>query len=403
MDRPPIFITGIQNISIMNYKELSDKYAESLREDILPFWINNSLDQQYGGYFTCLLRDGQVFDTDKFVWLQARQVWMFAKLYQQVEKKDKWLEIAKSGAEFLKNYGHDAMGNWYFSITREGRPLTQPYSVFSDCFCCLAFGQLFKVTQDEQYRKIALTTFENILGRKDNPKGQYNKRTSNRELKSFAFPMILVNLITELDDLLETEDRSRFIQNFVDEILNDFAQDGLLFENVLTNGQLSDSMDGRLINPGHGLEAMWFLLDVEEVKRHSDQIETIHKLILSLLKFGWDDQYGGIYYFLDAKGFPLQQLEFDQKLWWVHLEAMIACLKGYQSSNDLEFLEWFERLHTYSWAHFSDPEYGEWFGYLHRDGSRLNELKGGKWKGCFHVPRAFMQLSGLLAEINQSS
>ncbi|MCB0664399.1 MAG: AGE family epimerase/isomerase, partial [Saprospiraceae bacterium] len=61
-----------------------DLYKKNLLEDVIPFWENYSLDWEHGGYFTCLDQTGQVYDTDKFTWLQARQVWTFSMLYNRV-------------------------------------------------------------------------------------------------------------------------------------------------------------------------------------------------------------------------------------------------------------------------------------------------------------------------------
>ncbi|MEM8909235.1 MAG: AGE family epimerase/isomerase, partial [Bacteroidota bacterium] len=105
--------------------------------------------------------------------------------------------------------------------------------------------------------------------------------------------------------------------------------------------------------------------------------------------------------FLDANGHPPQQLEWDQKLWWVHLETLVALAKGIELTGSQACQTWLERVHEYSWTHFADPEYGEWWGYLNRKGEVLLPLKGGKWKGCFHVPRALFQCSQTLERIQE--
>jgi N-acylglucosamine 2-epimerase len=120
-----------------------------------------------------------------------------------------------------------------------------------------------------------------------------------------------------------------------------------------------------------------------------------------MLEYGWDEEYGGIFYFMDVKGHPTQQLEWDQKLWWVHLETLVFLLKAYQATNDSRCWEWFEKVHAYTWERFPEQENGEWYGYLNRKGEVLLPLKGGKWKGCFHVPRALYQCWKTLEQIEQ--
>ena len=385
-----------------DFKILAEQYRNELLPKVVPFWENHSKDEQFGGYFTCLDRQGNVFDTDKFIWLQGREVWMFATLYSKVEKRPEWLEMALHGAHFLQENGHDGNLNWYFSLTREGKPLIEPYNIFSDCFATMAFGQLYQATGNEEYADIAKKTFENILKRSENPKGKFNKAfPGTRPLKGFSLPMILCNLSLEIEHLLPKELVEETIQNVLHEVMDIFYQEdsGLILENVNPDGSFSDSFEGRLLNPGHTIEAMWFIMDLSVRLKRLELTEKAVEIMLRTLKHGWDEQYGGIFYFLDIKGYPPQQLEWDQKLWWVHVETLISLIKGYSLTGNPECLEWFEKVHDYTWSHFADPEYDEWFGYLNRRGEVLLPLKGGKWKGCFHVPRGLFQVWKTLEEI----
>ena len=376
----------------MNFQNLAHQYQNELLQNVLPFWENHSLDKEHGGYFTCLLRDGQVFDTDKFIWLQARQVWLFSML---------WLDMALHGAAFLEKYGRDSNGHWYFSLNRVGQPLTQPYNIFSDCFAAMAFGQLFKTTREQRYADIAITTFNNIIKRQGNPKGIYTKNyPGTRPLKNFALPMILCNLCLELEQLLDNELVEKTITNCIHEVMHVFYDEtsGLILENVNPDGSFSDSFEGRLLNPGHAIEAMWFIMDLAIRNNDHSLLQTATERTLRTLEHGWDNEHGGIFYFLDIKGHPAQQLEWDQKLWWVHLETLIALLKGYHFTENKDCLAWFEKVHDYTWSHFPDPEHGEWYGYLNRHGEVLLPLKGGKWKGCFHVPRGLWRCWQVLTD-----
>ncbi|MEO6684243.1 MAG: AGE family epimerase/isomerase [Ginsengibacter sp.] len=375
-----------------NYKEL---YKSNLLEKVIPFWENNSVDKENGGFFTCLNRNGDVYDTDKFIWLQCRQVWTFSMLYLRVDQRESWLEMAKHGAEFLIKNGRDENKDWYFSLTKEGQPITQAFNIFSDCFAAMAFAQLSAATGNEAYSKIATETFDRILARQNNPKGKYSKAfPGTRDLQSFSLPMILCNLVLEIEHLLDPELVEKTLKNGVEKVLDVFYKPelGVILENLNLDGSISDSFEGRLVNPGHGLEAMWFVMDIAERSGDMETIKKCTEISLSILDFGWDKENGGIFYFLDIKGNPPQQLEWDQKLWWVHIEAMIAVLKGYLHTGDERCWDWFEKLHNYTWNHFVDEEYGEWYGYLNRKGEVLLPLKGGKWKGCFHVPRGLYQL-----------
>lgn len=381
------------NKSILNNYALL--YKDELLDNILPFWVQHSKDEINGGYFTCLDKKGKVYDTDKFVWLQGRQVWCFSTMYQQVEKRPEWLQMALHGAGFMQQFGRGNNGDWYFSLTAAGKPLVQPYNIFSDCFATMAFAALDKASPNEEYKKIALDTFENIIRRRHNWKGSYNKAyPGTRNLKNFALPMILCNLSIELEHIIGKERVDSFIPTVINEVMNVFYQPelGLILENVNEDGSFSDSFEGRLLNPGHAIEAMWFIMDLGKRLHDDALIIKACNIMLNTLEYGWDKEYGGIFYFMDVKDAPPQQLEWDQKLWWVHVEALVALAKGYAYTKDERCMHWFKKLHDYTWQHFKDPEYGEWFGYLNRRGEVLLDLKGGKWKGCFHVPRALYQV-----------
>jgi N-acylglucosamine 2-epimerase len=379
----------------MDIKNLSLDYKNELLRQIIPFWLNNSQDKEYGGYFTCLDREGRVFDTDKFIWLQGRQVWMFSMLYNKVEKNPEWLECARQGGEFLRKFGHDGNLNWYFSLTREGKPLIEPYNIFSYTFATMAFGQLSLATGNNEYADIAQKTFDIVLSKVGNPKGNWNKAyPGTRNLKNFALPMILCNLSIEIEHLLDKEFLQQTIDNCIHEVMDNFYRPdlGLVVENITEDNSLSDTFEGRLINAGHAIEAMWFIMDLGKRLGNQELINRAAKIAVDMVEYGWDAVYGGIFYFLDRKGHPPQQLEWDQKLWWVHIETLISMAKGYQLTGSPDCLAWFEKVHRYTWDHFRDKEFPEWYGYLNRRGEVLLPLKGGKWKGCFHVPRGMYQV-----------
>ena len=385
----------------MDFKKLANRYKTELLDSVLPFWLNNSIDKEYGGYFSCLDRDGSVYDTDKFIWLQGREVWLFSMLCNKLGKKQEWLDAAIQGAEFLKKYGHNGDYDFYFSLTREGKPLVEPYNIFSNTFACMAFAQLAKATGSEEYAEISRRIFKRILERRGNPKGKWSKAVpGTRPMKDFALPMIICNMALEVEDIINAPQQlEKTIDECLHEVLDVFYQPdlGCMLENVssLDNSRL-DCFEGREINPGHNLEALWFMMNLGIRRNDKALVNKCVEISLSVIERGWDKEYGGIFYFLDSKGAPQQKLEWDQKLWWVHIESAIAMIKGYQLTGNKKCLEWFEKLDEYMWSRFKDPLHPEWFGYLNRRGEMLLPLKGGKWKGCFHVPRGLFEIWQIL-------
>ena len=384
------------------FAKLAAQYRAALVEDVIPFWLKNSPDREHGGYLTSLDRAGRVYDTDKFMWLQGRQAWTFSMLFNRLEKNPAWLELAALGAKFLLRHGRDQEGNWYFALTRDGRPLVQPYNIFSDCFAAMGLSQYALAAGDDEARATALATFRAIVRRQSNPKGRYSKAgAAARPAQTLVMPMIMSNLAFELQWLLPADEFEATLTDSIHramELCLD-RQRMLLRETVAPDGSAIDTFDGRLISPGHGIEATWFMMDAAQQRADRGVIDKAVDVCLATLEYGWDREYGGIVYFRDLAGKPLDRLDWDQKLWWVHLETMQALLMGYRFTGRPACLQWFQKVHDWSWAHFPDPQYGEWFGYLNRRGEVLIDCKGGKWKGCFHVPRALFRCMGELDKL----
>ena len=249
----------------MNAKLLGKQYLDALLSDVIPFWGKYSIDKEAVGYFTSLDRQGRVYDTDKFMWLQGRQVWTFSMLYNRLEKRPAWLETARHGVEFMQRHGMDSDGNWYFALNRRGEPLVQAYNIFSDCFAAMGFSQYALAAGDENAKAIALRTFRNILRRRHNPKGKYSKAAPGaREFKPLVLPMILSNLVLEMEWLLDPAEAEAALDDSVKEVMGLCLDKNrmLVFENVSPDGSHPDCFEGRLISPGHGIEAMWFMMDV---------------------------------------------------------------------------------------------------------------------------------------------
>lgn len=376
-------------------QHFAEKYKNELVQNVIPFWEKYSIDREFGGFFTCLERNGQVFDTDKFMWLQGRQIWTMSMLYDKLEARESWKEMAIHGADFILKNGRDAQGDWYFSLDQKGNPLVQPYNIFSDCFATMGLAALYKITGTDEYGQVAHDTFNRIIARQDNPKGKYCKAyPGTRNLKGFSLPMILSNLSLELEHIVGSELVDKLIDEVIHEVMEVFYQPdtGLIMESVHLDGSFSDTFEGRLVNPGHIIEAMWFMMDLADRRKDKVLMQKCVDIAIRALEFGWDDKYQGILYFKDILNRPPQQLEWDQKLWWVHLESLVCMAKGYAYTGDERCKTWFEKLDAYSFQHFADPEFGEWYGYLNRQGEPLLSLKGGKWKGCFHVPRALFKV-----------
>jgi N-acylglucosamine 2-epimerase len=376
-------------------RKLSAIYKDTLLTDVMPFWLQNGLDRDHGGYLTALNRDGTVIDTDKSIWFQGRGAWMFATLYNTVEKRTEWLESARTGIEFLRSYGSGTDGKLYFTVARDGKPLRMRRYVYSESFASIANSAFARAANDDRAERDAQFYFANYLrysfGRHLIPA---KVDPSTRATRGIGPLMITIATAQELranlgDRVVNERTCTEWIDWAIDSIERYFVKPDLrvVMEVVGVNGEILDHFDGRLLNPGHAIECAWFIM--HEGKLRDDQ--RLIGLGLSMLEWmwkrGWDEEYGGLFYFRDLRDLPIQEYWHDMKFWWPHCEAIIATSLAWSLTRDDQYARWHELVHDWSFKHFPDPEFGEWYGYLHRDGRISTQLKGNMWKGPFHLPR----------------
>ena len=387
--------------------ELRDCYRDTLLENVLPFWMRHIRDDEMGGYLHHVDADGSTVSTDKCFWVISRTVWLFSRCYNDIEEKPQWLDFARHGHEFILKHGFDTDGRMFYTVTRDGRPLRKRRYLFTETFGVIALSEYGKAAGDDAAVKRARSLYRRIIELNDAPDGSMPpKFYTSRLMKAHAMPMILLATTQVLRRNGDESFYKAIIDRSIEEIMTQFLhhEKRAVFENVGRNGELLlEVPEGRCINPGHALESAWFLLEEARYRNDPDLLSATLPIIDYSMELGWDDRFGGILYFLDIDGKPPEQDEHDMKLWWVHLEALYANLLAYHLTGTERYWIWFEKLHAYCFDHFPDRENGEWFGYLHRDGSVASTVKSNKWKSPFHLPRALLNGWRLLDEMLQAS
>lgn len=380
-------------------------YSETLTRDVLPFWVRHGWDREHGGIFTCLDRDGSLMDSDKSLWFQGRAGWMFATAFRTVEPRAEWLEVARSCASFSRRHGHGPGGKMWFLVDREGRPLRMRRYVFSEAFAAISYAAVSVATGDAELRQAALDTFALYLRHSFEPGLMPPKDEPTRPSKGIGGLMIGIVTAQELrehlgDVSVEGRRLGDWIEAFIGEIERDFLKPDLrvLLEVVAPDGSILDHQDGRTLNPGHALECAWFILHEARIRRRDDWVALGVQILDWMWERGWDYGPGGLRYFTDLRGLPVQEYWHDMKFWWPHCEAIIATALAWRMTGETRFAERHQRVHAWSFRHFPDPVHGEWFGYLHRDGTVSQPAKGNRFKGPFHLPRMLWYCARLLAE-----
>ena len=397
--------------NVARLKEYQSWVREELERSI-NFWLKNGMDHEHGGVYTCLDRTGKLFSTDKSVWFQGRCAWTFSYLCHVYGVKQEWLDAAKSCLAFMEKYciNREAGDRMYFTVTADGKPLRKRRYCFSEGFYAIANAEYYGVTGEKEYIERARRAYELIWqlnnGVIQDPTGMGPKTIpETRTGRALADPMIYLNITavmrrcdpenTELYDARAKECcENIFKYHFKPELK-------CTLETVGVNGELQiDYTAGRVVNPGHDIECSWFVMEQANRTHDAELRQKAQTLFDYAYEGGWDKEYGGLLYFIDCKGLPPEAYEHDMKLWWPHNELLIASMMIYRDTHDEKYLKIFDETLEYCKKVFSDPEYGDWYGYLRRDGKPTEPAcKGSTFKGPFHLPRCLIMVDQMIDEI----
>ncbi len=381
--------------------EWQSRYCKELTENILPFWLEHGLDRVNGGVYTCVDCSGKLMDPTKSVWFQGRCAYVYAMAFNNIERRPEYLEMSRSCLDFIEKHCFDSDGRMYFEVTADGRPLRKRRYVFSECFATIAMSEYAIATGDRKWAERALKLFKDTLRFLNTPGILEPKYLPTQPGRGHSITMILINTAACVRRAIADPVLDRQIERSIQELkLFMHPEFEALLETVGPDGELIDTLAGRVINPGHCIETSWFLL--EEAKHRGGDRE-LADMALRIFnwswEWGWDNEYGGIINFRDCKGFPAQDYSQDMKFWWPQTEAVIATLYAYETTGDERYLDMHRMANEWAFEHLPDPANGEWFGYLHRDGSVAQPAKGNLFKGPFHIPRMLIKSSMLIDEI----
>jgi N-acylglucosamine 2-epimerase len=390
----------------MDKKEYFEFWAKSYKEDltknIMPFWMQHGWDRAHGGVYTCVDRDGSLMDTTKSVWFQGRFAFVCSFAYNNVERNQQWLDAAKSTLDFIEKYCFDADGHMYFSITADGHPLRKRRYVFSETFAAIAMSEYSIASGDKSYATKAMKIFEDTQRFLATPGFLEPKFEQSVQLQSHSIIMILINVGSRIRAVIDDPKLTKQIDESIAKLKKYFMHPEFkaLLESVGPNGEFVDTNLTRTINPGHCIETSWFIMEESRLRGwDKDLLDTALTIFNWSWDWGWDKQYGGIINFRDCRNLPQQDYSQDMKFWWPQCEAIIASLYAYLATGDDEYMYRHQKISEWTYAHFPDSEFGEWYGYLHRDGTVAQPAKGNLFKGPFHVPRMMTKSYTLCQDI----
>ena len=338
-------------------------------------------------------------DPTKSVWFQGRFGYVAAYAFNHVRRDPEWLAASKSCLDFIEAHCFDADGHMFFSVTADGQPVRKRRYVFSETFAIIAMAEYALASGDRSYAAKALDLFRRTQRMLTTP--GFLPPKSYIPGKSHSITMILVNVALVLKQVCDDPALDAQIRDSVHDIETFLMHPEFrcILESVDPEGGLIDTCEGRTINPGHGIETAWFLMEAAAMTgdRHLQELGV--RIFNWQYEWGWDKEYGGIINFRDCKGFPCQDYSQDMKFWWPQCETVIASLYAYKVTRDEKYLDIWQKANDWMLEHFRDPDFGEWFGYLHRDGTVAQAAKGNLFKGPFHIPRMLIKSKMLCQEI----
>ena len=379
------------NKEILN--EYKSQYHNALVNDIIPYWLKYAIDSS-GAINNCLNEDGSLISKERYIWSQGRALWTFSALYNRVEKKKEYLDVADGLFNYLLKTGRDENGKWLYRFDEQGNVLDKDISIYVDGFVLIGMAEYYKATGDERAKQIAVETYENTLWRINHP-GSYEVApyVIKDGIKTHGVYMIFSYFYYQLGKAIGRDDICDEGYKLALEVINDFyvKEKDAILEFVTVDGKFTDTPEGRACVPGHAIECMWFLISIFEDRNEKENIDTCCKVIKRHIELAFDKEKGGLVLALDIDGkSPCFWGKPTYKPWWVQLETLVATAYAYRHTKDKWFMDIHKQINEFAFKHYPNG-YGEWYNWLDNDGN-VGETAALPVKDPFHLPRAMMML-----------
>ena len=370
-----------------------DTYRSFLLDDILPYWGRHGRDTEYGGFLNCMKDDGTQLSEDKYMWSQGRGLWTFSHVARLYDTSPEMRAFTEKTCRFLVDNAFDENGDVANRLSRTGDRLDGPTSIYSDMFTAMGLVEYYHLTGDTSMLELARRSAKRIATRiqsSDFTAVAPFSLNPGYHLQGILF--LNLNLLTPLleiapDPELEHE-AARCVALLREKHMDRIRK--LNIEMLDPDYAIVDFPQGRDYVPGHGIECAWILM--LEARRTGDDslMEDALTIIRWHLVKGWDEKCGGLYWWLNIDGDIPYEKNWQCKLWWPHSESLLALMLAWEFSDEPWYIEWFDKMHDYSFATFPDTENGEWRQRLDRRGNPITQTLVLPVKDPFHLPRAVM-------------
>ncbi|AEF80691.1 putative N-acyl-D-glucosamine 2-epimerase [Leadbettera azotonutricia ZAS-9] len=414
-------------------RQLRNEMAQVLRDKMIPFWLNRSIDTEWGGYLTSIDEKGIVSpDEPKFIVTQARMLWGFSALRKYVDPKDaaRIENAARQGYQFLiKNFWDKEFGGFFWSTTKAG-VCTDPGKLsYAQSFAIYALSEYALQFGDPEAREYAEKTFNamQIYAADTLYGGYYENMQMDWSLagngmyagdrKSLDIHMHLMESFTTLYKATQKEIHRRKLIEVINLILlrmadrekgYGFNQFDISFKkipaiNIYRTWNAERETNERIDEPkdttsyGHNVELSWLLAVAYDAlgTNPGKDSEIMSRFLDHSIKYGYDNEYGGIY----RDGIADSPALVTDKEWWQNFEAMTGYLNGYFRFGKEDYLKHCENTWEFIKKHFLIEPFGESRQLLARKGESIIPTIGNPWKGIYHTGRALAECISIAEKI----
>lgn len=392
----------------MNEKlaRLKVEVKKNLQENIIPYWINNLLDIENGGFVGRITGDEVIKrDAPKGAVLNARILWTFASAYR-LFKDESYLEIAKRAKDYLLDYFYDKEnGGIYWLLDYKGNPIETKKQIYAQGFAIYGLSEYYRATQDKEALEYAIKLYKTIEAHSfDIENNGYleaftkdwqlieDMRLSEKdanEQKTMNTHLHVLEPYTNLYRIWKDDSLKKQLKNMIELFLEKFI-------NLKTNHlhlffDTKWNSKSNIVSYGHDIEASWLLYEAALVLNDHETFEKVKAVVPRIVKASEEglQQDGSMVYEKNNRTGHVD----TERHWWVQAEAVIGFVNHYQYYNDEDSLNNALACWKYIKSNLIDWENGEWFWSVLEDGTvNKKDDKAGLWKCPYHNSRMCLEI-----------
>lgn len=356
---------NIRNIAGMTPEQLLEKYRKELFDNFIPSMTTYAIDHEYGGVMCSLdIRTGQLENYNKTAWFVGRGMWLYSFLYNNLDKKPEYLEIARKSKDLLLKMQPSDNSFWPRNFTREGQPLTGPGDIYGSLFVAEGLFEYAKASGEKQYRETAKKIIHDCVACYDQPDYIYEVNYLRnvpliKGVRVLGHWMILLSLSTQMLKHEPDEELEKLTERCVDAIMKYHINKDYGLTNEFLNHDLTlpDNEYAQLSVIGHGLETMAFVMFEAARRKDKELFRITEPVFKKHVDVAADHLYGGYFHTLQHADSYTWTLG---KSLWCQQEVLSGTLFLTEHTGDEWAKRHFERAHNYSYEKFYNPANKFW-------------------------------------------